>query len=614
MTHPANDGHRYPYLSYLGVPLLIAGELIGTIELASLSKEKFRATDLEVLRLLAGQAAIALNNALLYKQELERSLELGGLASLAKAVSAIRDPQDLYSRLIDSISPLLDVDILGFLVFDENRGMLVGQVPFMGIQSTVIEWYQVKIQPDTPAEEIWKSAETLIATNAPEDPQLVTLGLHHLALAAGVRHTVLEPLTSGGEMLGYLQVANKRDGTPFDQNDMRFLKIVAGQTAPIIENAKLAQQSQHRMQRAETLRRIASLTSSAATLDEILKFSILDLARLLHADIAILFLVDENHGDLKPHKSSAFGVPPEAFDGLGYLSTEDPLFNRSVTGSHQELFSGDIRQDPDILPIYQQLADELEIRSFMDVPLIIRDRGIGELVIGSTRPDVYSHGDAQTAGTSAWQLATAIERETLYSQTDQNLRQRVEQLTALTRVSRELNATLELQHLLQRVYDEVLRTTRADCGTILLFDVDAVWSGQVLEKEAVVDDHLDARILLHIGDLPGRGFHPLERMVLEGGKAVSIDDFNKVKEAGDGNGGSPDQPLHPAHSGVLSALVIPIAYQGQVAGIIHLHAKTANHFGEAEREIGEALAIQAAIALGNAHRYREQVKRGELLN
>jgi len=96
----------------------------------------------------------------------------------------------------------------------------------------------------------------------------------------------LIPLKSGGRSLGYLQAANKKGDSHFDQDDHRILSIVAGQAAPMIENADLMQQSVHRALRAESMRRIASLSGSVASLDEILKYSILELARLFQADYA----------------------------------------------------------------------------------------------------------------------------------------------------------------------------------------------------------------------------------------------------------------------------------------------------------------------------------------
>ncbi len=141
-VRPMLDRQHYPFQSYLGMPLLIAGNLIGTIELASLVKENYNESDLEILRLLSGQAAVALNNALLYQQELQRSTELAGLANLTQTISLMHDPQDLYTRLVESIAPLMQVEILGFLVYDEDRRLLHGQIPIIGIQPSVVEWYQ----------------------------------------------------------------------------------------------------------------------------------------------------------------------------------------------------------------------------------------------------------------------------------------------------------------------------------------------------------------------------------------------------------------------------------------------------------------------------------------
>ena len=62
--------------------------------------------------------------------------------------------------------------------------------------------------------------------------------------------------------------------------------VIAGQAATIIDNAVLVQQARQRSQRSESLRRIASLVASSATLDEILRFSVQELAQLLRADIA----------------------------------------------------------------------------------------------------------------------------------------------------------------------------------------------------------------------------------------------------------------------------------------------------------------------------------------
>lgn len=587
------------YHSYLGVPMLLVGDLIGTIELATFAENSFSQNDLELLKMISRQAAVGVHNSLLYEAEQQRAREMSGLASLAQAVSSLSDPHDLFARLIESLALLIDVEILGFLIYDENQHRLEARQPFKGLPVDIANWYQAVIQPGSPAEEICQSNRQIVATEAPNDPQLEALSLHDLAQIASIRHTVLTPLTTGGRTMGYLQVANKPSGAPFTQDDLRLLAIIAGQVAPIIENAALVQESRRRAQRAETLRRIASLTGSNATLDEILKYSLLDLARLLQADIAAIYLLDENRGELRIHRESTFGISPEDTTPLSRISIDDPQFPLSVTGSKRQFVSGNVVESK-ILPLYRPLVESLRLLSIIDVPLIVRERCIGEIILGSLRQDFFSRGDVLSVSTSASQIAAAIEQSALSSQTDQSLRQRVDQMTALTRVSREINTTLDLEHVLQRVFDEVLLTTHADCGTILLFELNETGS----------QTH---KISLFLGDVPKEDLYPLEKIVLEEAESLIIKDFDAIKER-QSLVGLPDELLLPAHPEIRSALIVPIAYQGQIAGLIHLHSKKPNSFDNAAREISEALAIQAAIALGNAQRYQEQVRHSELLN
>ena len=81
----------------------------------------------------------------------------------------MNDPGELFHRLVETISQLFDVEILGFLLYDENRQILEGQIPFKGIHSNVITWYRTFIQPGSEAEEILLSMRTVsvIKTEAP---------------------------------------------------------------------------------------------------------------------------------------------------------------------------------------------------------------------------------------------------------------------------------------------------------------------------------------------------------------------------------------------------------------------------------------------------------------
>lgn len=601
-VRPALDRQRYPFQSYIGVPLVMAGDLIGTLELASLTRNHYTENDLEILRLLSGQAAVAVNNALLYEQQQQRALELAGLARLAQTVSSIRDPQDLVAQLVEQISPMLDVEILGFLLYDENRRLLQAQNPFLGIPPNIVEWYQISIPADSPAEAVFLSSETILAPNAPEDPTLKTLEMHHVAMVGSIQNTALLPLTSGGRMLGYLQVGDKRDGSLFDKDDMRFLAIIAGQAAPILENASLVQQARKRTQRAETLRRIASLISSTATIDEVLKFSLMDLARLLQADLAGILFVDENRGELVFHRDSLYGLPAELAKTIGGISQDSPGFQLTVTHLKRQLMSPDLAEDPDIPALYHPLAEKLGMHSFISVPLVVRERGLGELILGSLRPNFFSSADVQGVATAASQLAAAMEQSALAAQTDESLREQVETLTSLTRVSRQLGAKQDLDLLLQQVYEEALRLGNADCGTVIFFKR-GVPSNDNQSQEVIQTGDLptlDRAQWKVVGEDPAAALGEPELQALKTSDPLIVQDY--PSPAPNVNLG----PWQAPHPGVRSALIIPITYQGRTVGLIHLHARHPAHFGELQRQSCQALAIQAAIALDNLARFQAQ--------
>jgi len=593
-TQPGLDSGKentgIPIRSYLGVPLLVSQEFIGTLELGSLIPGTFQQTDLELIQLTSKQAAVAVHNALLYRMEQRRADELSGLAQLTQAFSSMRDPKSLYERLVQSIVPLIHTNIIGFLLYNENRRALEGQDPFYGIPSQFLGLYRIEMSPNSKLEQSFLKQEAILSENPIQDATWQELGLDVLAHGASLRETALIPLSSGGRMLGYLQASNHSDGSiTFSKDELRILSIIANQAAPIIENVTLIEQTRMRALRAEALRRIGNLASSAANLNEILEISLRELAGLLGADVAAAFLMDQNRMVLQFHPASLFGRPPLPAEAGWSLSAEDPQFPFSVTGTQHAMTLGIQPQEGSqpIIPFYQHILDTWQMQSAVVVPLIVRDEGIGEVWLGSKEPEFFGYGDMQVVVTAAGQLAGVVDQANLINLTDESLRRRVEQLTTLTQTSQELSTSLDLNSLMQLVYGSVLRTARAECGGILLFDLD-----RPLDASPVVR--------LSTGDVTRSKLSDLEEEALKHNEPLHVADFA-------------DSPYAPPHDHVQSMLIVPILYQGQQAGLIELHSTTARNFDNSAIEIVQSLASQAAIALANAYQYESLMQRTHLL-
>ncbi len=584
---PVIDLNRFPILAYMGFPLVVGKEVIGTLELGSYTKNAFTSDDRQILLMVCGPAAIAVHNSILFLNEQKRSAELSGLAQLAQSFSATRDPKRLFEQILESIKKLIPVEMLGFLLYNDNTNMLEAQVPFQGLPDPFVDIYKTEISPGSYAEKLLVAQDILMTENAAEDEHWQNLGLDHLARAASIRDSVLVPLTSGGVMLGFLQAANHQNGENFSQAEMHLLMIIANQAAPVIENTTLVIQSRQRTQRAEVLRRIASLASSSVPVDEVLTYSLRELAQLLRAEVGVVFLMNRERNMLTLHTGSVYGKiePPTQQERL---LSDDAQFPFTMTGSQRTLVIGEFDDTKPLVPFYQQVLEAWHIQSAVVVPLIVRNEGIGELWLGSTAPNFYDQGDVQVIIPAASQIAAVVEQSNLFGQTDESLRKRVEQLTALARISRELGTSLDLNYLLKRVYEETIEMTHADSGGLILFEMGQDTNNQEPVIHAVLGDTVPAAL------------SEFELALINKGQTFRINDTSVEKRLSFPN------RIH-------SALLVPIQYKQKPAAFITLYHRSQDHFSQSDVEIMQSLAAQAAVAFGNAWQYQDQIQHSEML-
>jgi PAS domain S-box-containing protein len=579
-ARPAVSRLEFPFRSFLGIPLKIAGKTVGTIELASQLPEGFTDSDKEVLEILAGHAVIALQNAITHHREQVRAREMTGLAELARVGRALGEGENIYGKLLETISPLVEVEILGFLIHNPATNVLEGKNPFQGLPDQFTELYRSNLAESEQGQTVWEEQDVIITDDFTENSPMGAIGLAPLAQAAAMRETVLVPLSSsGGVSLGYLQAANKTDGSRFNDEDLRLLRIIAGQVAPILENAALIQESRLRAQRAETLRRIASLAGSDATADEILKFSILEINRYLQADVSFALLLDDDLGIHHLDSGSAVGLPRGQSENITRQFAAMIGMGQTVTETMTPLLSNDILIDPMLPRVYQSLQPQLpETHSLLIVPLIVSGRAVGELIVGSRHRNHFEDFDVQLLTSAANQVAGAMERTNLLGQTDQGLKRRVEQLTTLNRLTRQISSSQSIDQIIQQVFSESLRVTRADSAGVFLLQLGA--STDAAEE-----------ITVRYGRTPEK-LTQLDVEALKGRENILIEDFSHSRFI-------PEDPKYK------SALFAPITHLGQPLGLIRLFSTKIMHFDQPTNDVLQSLATQTGFAISNLLRFQE---------
>jgi signal transduction histidine kinase len=207
------------------------------------------------------------------------------------------------------------------------------------------------------------------------------------------------------------------------------------------------------------------------------------------------------------------------------------------------------------------------LRSLMCAPLKARGRVIGVVYVDNrARAGMFTDDDLALLNAFAAQAAIAIDNAQLYTRTDQDLAERIAELETLTRMMQELNARLELGHVLEITCKWAARATQATASWIAFRDPDtgglAVMCGSQKDEFIPADDPLVA------GALAAGTPHVFE------------------PQAGE-----------PAR------LVAPLLIENQVDGVLVVEA--AEVFPQKTLQFINRLANQAAVAIQKARLYTD---------
>ncbi len=209
-------------------------------------------------------------------------------------------------------------------------------------------------------------------------------------------------------------------------------QTLASQVATAIVNAQLYVAEQQRASELERLQSISQRLEADLSLDEMLK-AILDGVQSLVPCAGAEICLYEASG---MYVAQTRGIRPDG---------EPPLqrINEGLTGwlarQRRALRLPDF-QHPPTRPLFSMLADGALARSYLGLPLQVGDQLIGTLELFSTRADDFSPADERLLTIVAGQAAQAISNTRRYEQADEHLRSRVQQLTALQRISRQLTS------------------------------------------------------------------------------------------------------------------------------------------------------------------------------
>src|SRR5262249_12598885 len=233
----------------------------------------------------------------------------------------------------------------------------------------------------------------------------------------GIRSGGSIPLIAQGRKLGVLAVGSKRENA-FSDDDKKLLVEVANQAAIAVANAlnferarKAEQEVKRQLERERLMLEINNAVVSHLNLRELVRVISTCVREVLQTDITSVSLYDP---ELNQFRAYLFDLPanlPSIEEGTP-IPLEGTIGGRALTSGRPVFVkSTDITRAPSE---FDRRLIEADIKSGGCVPLVMHDRKLGILGIGSFREDAFSEADQELLCHIANQIAVAVENALTY--------------------------------------------------------------------------------------------------------------------------------------------------------------------------------------------------------
>ena len=245
------NGHP-PMRSFLGVPILLRGVAYGNLYLTEKAGgEEFSDADEELVAVLAGQAAIAIENVRLFEAATRWSERLESLNEIGNALAAETELDALLDLIARRLRELVDARVVAVLLPsgpDELRFAAAAGEGSEGLQGQTLS------RSGSKSGRVLDAGRSERIDSVLEDPEVDVKVMQQLAARAGL----WVPLLAGGRSIGVLVAHDKlrRPDGRFSGEDLRLTETFASRAAVAVNlSERVARGALHRVVAAQELER-----------------------------------------------------------------------------------------------------------------------------------------------------------------------------------------------------------------------------------------------------------------------------------------------------------------------------------------------------------------------
>lgn len=221
------------FQSFLSVPLVNQGELVGVINVHHREAHQHTSDEVALITFIGEQMGGLIGRRKLAEQSQSAVKRLETLAAVAEALSTESYLERILQAIAEMLAETLDSPVCSILLLDhEKQEIAVGAVRCSA--------------PDYLHKTPFSMDESLVEHVVREAQPVYIPNIHNekkykypeLARKTGLTSVLSSPMLSQGKVIGTVNIYTKTSRT-FTEDELGFIKVVAGQAAIAISNARL---------------------------------------------------------------------------------------------------------------------------------------------------------------------------------------------------------------------------------------------------------------------------------------------------------------------------------------------------------------------------------------
>jgi GAF domain-containing protein len=275
-------------LCWLGAPLMVGERVLGIIAVQSEHESAYDERDRNLLTGIANQAAIALQNAYLFRETESALAETEVLYSVSETISQLEGLEKTFQSLAYILTGQLEYTGAWLAQVDKRTQTLNG-IAGVGLPE---DWIKTKVPLDDklrdPSVQAVLTHSPIVINDLANDERAADMNEEARALFGRLLEV---PILVGIEAGGIIAVGRSADMPEIVKRDIEVLQVVADQAAVALQNIRLLEETRRRAEQERLIYEITSKIRRSPNITTILQTAVEELGQALHADRALVRLM-----------------------------------------------------------------------------------------------------------------------------------------------------------------------------------------------------------------------------------------------------------------------------------------------------------------------------------